>query len=165
MHLLSMGIDDRDVVPFHEIKSIGHEETFSRDITDIDRARKEILSLSNKVSHRMRRERTTAMTITLKVKYSDFVQVTRSTTLCEAIDDGLEIYSACCDLLENTLIGKRPVRLLGVSVSHLGPLGTESQMSLFQQERESQKRSELNAALDSINEKFGHDTVRPGTLL
>ena len=165
MHLLSMGIDDRDVVPFHEIKSIGHEETFSKDITDVDRARKEILSLSNKVSHRMRRERTTAMTITLKVKYSDFVQVTRSSTLSEAIDDGLEIYSACCRLLENTLIGKRPVRLLGVSVSHLEPLGTESQMSLFQQERESQKRSELNAALDSINDKFGHDTVRPGTLL
>lgn len=163
MHLL--GIDDRDVVPFHEIKSIGHEETFSRDITDVDRARKEILSLSNRVSHRMRQERTTARTITLKVKYSDFVQVTRSTTLSEAIDDGLEIYSACCRLLKNTLIGKRPVRLLGVSVSHLEPSGTESQMSLFQQERESQKRSELNAALDSINEKFGHDTVRPGTLL
>ena len=165
MHLLSMGMDDRDVVPFHEIKSVGHEETFSKDMLDVDQARKAILSLSNKVSYRMRQGRTTARTITLKVKYSDFVRITRSTTLLKAIDDGLEIYSACCDLLENTLIGQRPVRLLGVSVSHLEPRGTESQMSLFQQERGSQKRSELNTALDSINDKFGYDTVRPGTLL
>jgi DNA polymerase-4 len=45
MHQLSMGIDDRDVVPHHDAKSIGHEETFSQDIMDIDVAKKEILSL------------------------------------------------------------------------------------------------------------------------
>jgi DNA polymerase-4 len=69
-----MGIDERDVEPEHDVKSIGHEETFARDIVDMDLAKKELLSLSNKVARRMRRKGITGKTVTLKVKYSDFVQ-------------------------------------------------------------------------------------------
>jgi len=165
MHQLSMGIDERDVVPDHDAKSVGHEQTFSQDITELDKAKKELLSLANKVGHRLRQQGVTGRTITLKVKYSDFVQITRSKTLKNATDDGREIYASACYLLEKTQVGKIPVRLLGISLSRLGFLDSEVQLSLFYQNMAAQKRNDLNIALDSLYEKFGEKSIRPGTLL
>ncbi len=165
MHLLSMGIDDREVVPGHDVKSVGHEETYSRDILETGPAKKELLSLANKVARRMRKKETHGRTITLKVKYSDFVQITRSATLPEPTDDGSLIYSTACSLLEKTDTGRRPVRLLGISLSRLGFTGSESQLSLFDQNSLSRKRRKLNIALDSLHEKHGEKSIGPGTLL
>ena len=119
MHQLAMGIDNRDVVRHHDAKSVGHEETFSADILDTELAKKELLSLADKVARRLRRHGLTGKTITLKVKYSDFTLITRSETLPAATDDGQDIYSTACSLLKKTQVGKRPVRLLGISLSQL----------------------------------------------
>ncbi len=113
----------------------------------------------------MRQNGVTGKTVTLKVKYSDFVRITRSTTLPKFTDDALEIYSAVCRLLEKTEVAKRPIRLLGISLSQLNFLGIGTQLSLFDQDQSSQKRQRLNTALDSLYEKFGDKSVRPGTLL
>ena len=113
----------------------------------------------------MRREQVTGRTITLKVKYSDFIQITRSTTLPNFTDDGPEIYSTVCGLLKKTEVGKRPVRLLGISLSQLSVLGTETQLDLFHQDGAMQKRRNLHTALDSLTERFGEKSIRPGTLL
>lgn len=165
MHLLSMGIDERDVEPEREPKSIGHEQTFMKDILDPDQARKEILSLANRVALRMRREEVRGSTVSLKVKYSDFTQITRAATLPEPTDDSMEIYSTSCRLLKKTDVGKRPVRLLGISLSQLSSLEREKQLSLFDQDKGCQKRKDLNTALDSICDKFGEKSIRPATLI
>ena len=165
MHHLSMGIDHREVIPEHDAKSIGHEETFSQDIIDRGAAKKELLSLANKVARRMRREGVIGRTITLKVKYSDFVQLTRSKTLPTSTDDGPEIYSTVCRLLKKTAVGKRPVRLLGISLSQLSVIGSETQLGLFNPDGAALKRKELHTAIDSLHEKFGERSIRPGTLL
>jgi DNA polymerase-4 len=159
-----MGIDEREVVPEHDTKSIGHEETFPHDIVDACEAKKELLSLVNKVSRRMRRNGVTGRTITLKVKYNDFVQITRSKTLPKSTEDGREIYSVACSLMEKTEVGKRPVRLLGLSLSQLTFIGPEDQLTLFDQNETSKKRKDLNKALDSLYEKHGEKSIRPGTL-
>lgn len=165
IHSLAMGIDERDVIPEHVVKSIGHELTFSRDIISLNEAQKELFALSNKVARRMRHKGLKGRTITLKVKYSDFVQITRSTTLSKSTDDGSEIYSVACRLLENTEITKKPIRLLGVSLSQLSFLRIGTQLSLFNQDPSSQKRERLNIVLDSLYEKYGDKSVVPGTLL
>jgi DNA polymerase-4 len=165
IHLLAMGIDDRDVVPEHEVKSIGHEQTFLHDIISLDVTQKELLALGNKVARRMRHKGLKGKTITLKVKYFDFVQITRSATLPKSTDDGSEIYSVACHLLKKIGVSKKPIRLLGISLSHLSFLGSETQLSLFDQDRSSQKRNRLNPVLDSLYEKFGDKSVVPGTLL
>jgi DNA polymerase-4 len=164
MRRLSMGIDEREVEPEHDAKSIGHEETFCEDIIRVDLSKKELLALANKVARRMRGEWLQGRTITLKVKYSDFVLITRSATLPKPTDDALEIYSNVCRLLSKTAAGKRPVRLLGISMSQLVNTEIEGQLSLFLEEEVSKKR-ELNTALDSICEKFGEKAIRPGTLV
>jgi DNA polymerase-4 len=165
IHLLAMGIDERDVIPDHDVKSIGHEQTFSQDIISLNEAQKELLALSNKVARRMRFKDLEGKTITLKVKYFDFVQITRSTTLPRSIDDGFEIYSVACRLLKKTEVTKKPIRLLGISLSQLNFSGIGTQLSLFDQDPSSQKRQRLNIALDSLYEKFGDKSVVPGTLL
>ncbi|HDR16076.1 MAG TPA: DNA polymerase IV [Desulfobacteraceae bacterium] len=165
MHELSMGIDDRDVVPEHDVKSIGHEETFSEDIVELDMAGKELLFLAGKVARRMRQGFLTGKTVTLKVKYSDFTSVTRSATLPAPTDDAWEIYRSVLTLLNKTAVGKRPVRLLGVSLSQLAGRGADRQMSLFEENETSKKKKGLNTALDSISDKFGDAAIGPGILL
>ena len=165
MYLLAMGVDQRDVMPEHDVKSMGHEQTFLHDITSLDAAKKELLVLGNKVARRMRHKGVTGKTVTLKVKYNDFVQITRSTTLPKPTDDGLEIYSTVCRLLEKTEVTIKPIRLLGISLSQLNFLGIGTQLSLFDQDPSSQKRQRLNTTLDSLYEKFGDQSVLPGTLL
>jgi len=165
MHLLSMGIDERDVVTEHDAKSVGHEQTYLQDIIDLNLAKKELLSLANEVARRMRRKGATGKTVTLKVKYNDFVQITRSTTLPTLTDDGFEIYAIACNLLKKTEVSQRPVRLLGVSLSQLVFFGKEDQLHLFDEDDGYQKRKNLNIALDSLYDKFGVDSIRPGTLV
>jgi DNA polymerase IV len=165
IHLLAMGIDEREVIPEHDVKSIGHEQTFPQDIISLDWAEKELLSLGNKVARRMRHKGLKGKTVTLKVKYGDFVQITRSITLPKSTDDGSEIYSVVCGLLKKTEATKKPIRLLGISLSHLSFFGTGTQLSLFDQNPSSQKRQRLNTVLDSVSEKFGDESVLPGTLL
>jgi len=165
IHLLAMGVDERDVIPDHDVKSIGHEQTFLQDIISLDTVQKELLALGSKVARRMRQKGLKGKTITLKVKYSDFVQITRSVTLPKSIDDGSEIYSVACRLLKKTRVTKKPVRLLGISLSQLSCLGTGTQLSLFDQDRSSQERQRLNTVLDSLYEKYGDKSVVPGTLL
>ena len=165
MRELSMGIDERDVVTQQEAKSIGNEETYDVDVLGVDPARKELLALAGKVARRLRLEGVEGRTITLKVKYSDFVLITRSATLNNFTNDGTVIYQTACGLLDKTETGKRPVRLLGISVSQLSARGSEEQLSLFGPVRADRKRKDLNTALDSLQDRFGENIVRPGTLI
>ncbi len=165
MHELSTGIDEREVVPEHDTKSIGHEETFSEDIVDLGCAARKLLFLAGKVARRMRKDSLQGKTVTLKVKYRDFTSITRSATLPASTDDALEIYRAVLNLLNKTEAGRRPVRLLGVSLSQLLDVRMQSQMSLFSEDEGFQKKKNLNAALDSITEKFGDQIIGPGILL
>jgi DNA polymerase-4 len=104
-------------------------------------------------------------TISLKVKYNDFKQITRSATLTNPVDDGGVIYRTCCSLLEKTDVGRRPVRLLGVTVLNLCDPAAPQQQSLFDDIEGDEKTGRLNQAIDTIEDTFGKGTIIPGTLL
>lgn len=165
LHLLSHGIDNRGIETKRKTKSMGREDTFLEDLLDMNLIRRELLSLATRVSRRMRRKSYEAKTLTLKVKYSDFERVTRSMTLSKATDDAKEIYQCCKGLLEKTEAGRRPIRLLGISLSHIQAQGEEKQLSLFQKQHLSQQSKNLNLALDKIYDKFGENAILPGTIL
>ncbi len=180
LHALSRGIDDRPVETQREAKSIGHEETYDRDLRDRGTMRRELLSLSDRVSERLRRHGVKGRTVTLKVKYHDFVLVTRAITLAYPTDDGGTIYRCALDLLTETEAGPRPVRLLGISVSkltgaeELPPEGRMEQIALFGRPgtdpkpapaaQDPGKKERLNRAVDRIREKFGPRGIVPGAL-
>jgi DNA polymerase-4 len=164
LYLLAKGVDEREVEPEREVKSVGHEDTYPIDISDLKEARKQLLSLATRVAKRLRVYGLVGKTVTLKVKYYDFVQITRSITLGEPTDDNRKIFQTCCDLLEKTEVGRRPVRLLGISLSQLSDSDETKQLALFAVE-EPDRRRRLNKALDTISEKFGDEAIVPGTLL
>jgi DNA polymerase-4 len=116
---LASGIDDRDVVPNRAAKSSGTENTFSRDLTDIDRIREEIDEMARDGAAWLERKSLTCRTVTIKVRYSDFTTVTRSHTQLPATCNADEIAARAVGLLARTDAGTRPVRLLGVSVHNL----------------------------------------------
>ena len=151
--------------PGREIKSVGHEDTYAEDILDPESLRRELLSLAVRVSRRLRSKGLEGRTVTLKVKYSDFVQVTRSRTLEKGTDDGAEIFRHACRLLEKTEAGRRPVRLLGISLSNLNDPPGSRQPDLFEPLEASARQKRLNRALDRIHGRFGEESVLPGTLL
>ena len=165
LSLLAKGVDEREVETERQVKSIGHEETYREDILDMTMARRVLLSLATKVAKRLRGHGFVGKTVTLKVKYHDFVQITRSVTLQEPTDDGREIFQSCCDLLSKTEASKRPVRLFGISLSQLDLADKERQLALFEQRRGAPKRKRLNRALDTISDKYGDEAIVPGTLL
>jgi DNA polymerase IV len=164
LYFLSRGIDDREVQPERQMKSLGREETFLEDIQDRTLAKKEILVLSHRVSKRLRRHGLAGRTITLKVTYDDFSHITRSSTITEATDDGGTIYHLALGLLNKTEIGRKPIRLLGVYLSQLAKPG-EGQLGLFSTVPGTDKAGNLNRALDAIQDKFGEQAIKPGTLL
>jgi len=122
---LAHGIDDRPVVSEHEPKSSGSENTFVTDLTNLDEIRHELTLMARDASTWLARQNLTARTVTIKVRYNDFTTITRSHTEAPTRDDS-SIVGRALTLLERTEAGRRPVRLLGVSVHNLvNPLDIE----------------------------------------
>ncbi|CCG09740.1 DNA polymerase IV [Pararhodospirillum photometricum] len=96
---ISRGIDDRPVEPHRERKSIGAEDTFPEDIFSLAPARREIGDLAAKVWHHGEAKGLTGRTVTLKVKYADFHQVTRSRTLDHPVREAAELAAIALELL------------------------------------------------------------------
>lgn len=164
MHQSALGIDDREVVPEQEAKSVGHEDTYEEDLRSTAQIRKELLSLAIRVGTRLRRHHLAGRTISLKVRYADFSTVSRATTLKEATGDGQLLFRAALVLLTKTEAHRRAVRLLGISVSNLMPDTTPRQNDLFGASRQQARREELNRATDQINRKFGREAINPALL-
>jgi DNA polymerase-4 len=115
---LAIGLDDRPVVPLRAAKSSGSETTFAADLTGLDEIRERIIEMAEDAAGWLDHERLLARTVTVKMRYDDFTTITRSVTL-PATRDRSEIVRAATMLLERTEAGRRPVRLLGVSVKNL----------------------------------------------
>jgi len=165
LHQAARGIDDRPVEAERGAKSMGHEETFAEDLMDLAAIRRELLSLALKVGCRLRGQGVMARTVVLKTKYYDFVQTTRSRTIV-ATDDDEVLYRTGCQLLGETMAGRKPLRLLGLTATNLEEAGQIRQGSLFagRGERE-EKRRQINQAVDRINAAYGRGGIRPATLL
>lgn len=115
----SRGIDDREVKTKRTRKSLGSEDTFARDILDTELLKTEIHRIATGVANSVAKKNLVGKTITLKVKYADFKQITRSRTLPLHTNSVATIVSIANDLLDKTEVGKRAVRLIGISMSKL----------------------------------------------
>ena len=115
---LARGEDERPVVPEHDPKSSGSENTFARDLIDLTEIRGEISEMAVDAARWLMRHERYARTVTIKVRYHDFTTITRSGS-ADATRDEESIVARALALLDKTDVGKRPVRLLGVSVHNL----------------------------------------------
>ena len=114
---IARAVDDREVSPVRERKSLGVEETFLTDMTDMDAMRAVLNRQAEEVAGELRRRKLCGTTISVKVKFFDFKTITRSVTIPLRTDSAETIFTGAAGLLEKTGAGKIPVRLLGITVS------------------------------------------------
>jgi DNA polymerase-4 len=112
---LANGDDDRPVVPNREVKSSGSENTYPEDLTDLETIRAEIREMATHAIGWLARRELLARTVTIKVRYADFSTITRSHSAAPTRDEP-DLTARAVRLLDKTDAGRRPVRLLGVSV-------------------------------------------------
>lgn len=112
------GIDNRPVQPHRETKSLGAEDTFGQDLVSFDLMVDELAKIAELVHKRLLKKNLKGRTVTLKVKFSDFRQITRSQSLHAGICDAETICSIATGLLEGSFEEGQRVRLLGISISN-----------------------------------------------
>lgn len=151
------GIDHRPVVPESLRKSVGRETTFAKDLQGMEECKPEILKLSEQVGYRLRKHGFCGNTLTLKVKYNDFKQISRNTTSETDIIYDEDIYRLALELLQHISFSKG-IRLLGVTVSNL------NQGSLSFDFEDDEKKKRRNNTVDALKAKFGFDAIMRGTI-
>ena len=114
------GLDDREVRPNRETKSVGAEDTFSFDLATLEEMNVELEKIALTIHDRLQRNHLKGRTITLKIKYHDFKQVTRSHSFDQLIDSLETIEATAKQLLIATDLDNKKIRLLGISLSNFG---------------------------------------------
>jgi len=157
------GLDDREVEPDHDEKSVSNERTFSEDLRDVDLMKTELSTLADKVAARLRAKDLKASCIGIKVRLHDFTTLTRQCTLTTPSFESRVISGRALALFEAWLTTQpRPrIRLLGVSSSDFDG---EVQTDLFA-EPARQQNEKLDATLDAIRGKFGGTAVSRASIL
>jgi len=154
---LAEGKDDRPVTPDGQAKSIGQEQTFARDIAELEELRAVLLQQVEQVAFRLRRQGLRARTVTIKLRYGDFTTLTRSATLPEPTNVTSELWRLAEGLLARWAAGgRRPLRLLGVTAS--GLTGGRGQLPLFEDPRRARQEA-LDRAVDDIAGRFGRGAI------
>lgn len=135
---VARGIDERPVNPNRIRKSLGAERTFRQDLVDLHQAKDKLELLLEELLKRLEKAQISGRSLTLKVKYSDFSQVTRSRTSLEFLSTD-DIYSYADELLLEVPEIENGIRLLGLQLSNFDVL--EGEVSLGQMELKFKKVS------------------------
>jgi DNA polymerase-4 len=157
----SLGEDPRRVTPYEQVKSISREHTFEEDISDVSLLESTLIALTEDVCRRLRRKRLEARTLTVKIRYSDFVTHTCSHTLSRPLDVDETFFKEVLALFRQGRRRRYHLRLVGVGLSNLVPRAWQD--DLFDQELPLLR--ELDLKLDVIREKYGKQAVRRGAAL
>jgi DNA polymerase-4 len=148
------GIDETPVVPYHEQKSIGTENTFDTDTIDTVFLHKELLRMTEQVAFELRSNNKLAGCITVKIRYSDFQTLTKQVTIPYTAADHVLIKTAR-ELFDKLYERRLLIRLIGVRVSHLVP--GNYQINLFD---DTQEMIHLYQSIDSIKKQYGENFLK-----
>ena len=150
------GIDDRPISLEHEVKSVSNEVTFTRDLREAAQLEQTLRQLSESVGRRLRKDSLAGTTVQIKLRWADFTTITRQITLSSATNLDQEIFENALVLFkQNWPLGK-PVRLIGVGVSNLGP--PMHQLELWGDDH--QKQARLLSVVDELRDRFGRDIIQ-----
>jgi DNA polymerase-4 len=163
LYALSWGRDERRVVPHEPDKSIGAEETFSRDVDDPDVVRRELLRLAERTATRLRTAGLAGRTVSVKIRFADFTTITRARTLPEATDVAAVLYGTARTLYEALGLDRARLRLVGIRVEGLVTSETAPRQLLLGER--SHGRREAEQAADRAVRRFGKGVVRPASLV
>jgi DNA polymerase-4 len=164
LKILAGGIDTSPVIPHHDAKSVSAEETLRHDTRDTAVLKHHMLRQAAEVGRELRALNVRTRTITLKIKYADFTQVTRSATVSSPTQSSHDMYQEAVKLLAGSSL-KREVRLIGLGASNLVPESVPVQMELFEDAIAAPtSRETLEKAVDYLTDKYGTEIITQATL-
>jgi DNA polymerase-4 len=117
-HAIARGIDERPVDPDRVRKSSGSETTFDSDVTDLARIEAGVLRMADDVWAWCEKARSFGRTVTVKIKYGDFRQITRSRSFPSAVDHRAMLHEVSLELVRSIYPLSLGIRLVGVTVSN-----------------------------------------------
>lgn len=181
------GIDSSGVEPIHpDVKGVGNSTTLAHDASDLTEIHEVLLALADSVAKRLRKADTLAYMVSVEVKYNTFVKNSHQTTLLSPTNTSDTIYRTACRLFDELWDGT-PVRLLGIRTSKLADITAPVQMNLMdymaqttaptettavspappytEDHLRTEKNKKLDAALDSIRNRYGTSAVVRGSML
>ena len=164
---LAQGMDKRAVISDAKARSISAETTFANDIADKDALLAILLQLTEQVAARLRDKGIKGRTVNIKIRFHDFITITRSKTLAENTHQTRKIWSTVKQLLLGVWQQQPgPIRLVGVGVSNFSE-NMELQRDLFTDSREQDfeqdvRQERLDELSDEINQKFGKSKIHRG---
>ena len=160
LHELAFGIDHRSVEADRDVKSIGHEETFSEDIFSADELRMHLVRLADVVAARVRKAGVAARTVSFGVKYADFTYLRRSLTPRASVTTSQAIMAAVDQLIPECEI-TRGVRLAGITLSNFGDPEVQLTLGLGEDEPTDAEWIDASEAIDEIRQRFGTKSIGP----
>ncbi len=157
---LAAGVDTRPVVPESTAKSLSVEQTYGTDLCGAAVIDAELLAHADALASRLRRAGVVAGTISVKIRYSDFTTVTRSTTGPAPLDSARGIHHAARRLATELDLG-RPVRLVGVAAG--GLQNADAPRQLVTTDDDGWRR--VADAVQAVRQRFGDHSIEPVRLL
>jgi DNA polymerase IV len=163
LHALAHNHDPRSVQVGRRRGSIGSQRALGRGRRTPREIEAVVAGLVDRVTRRMRTADRTGRTVVLRLRFDDFTRATRSHTLARATAHTQTILDAARDLLAaaTPLIERRGLTLVGIAVGNLDNRGVEQLELPFDRHRD----GELDAALDTVRERFGSSAIIRGALL
>jgi DNA polymerase-4 len=158
---LARGEDPRPVIAERAPVTVGHQETFDDDIDDKGELAVILLDQADRVAARLRAHDLRARAVVLIVKYDDFRQITRRTTLDAATSDGGTLARTAIELLGKVAIESRKggrVRLCGIAAAQLEPRDAPRQLGFDEAARARGER--LGDTIDKLSARFGKGAIR-----
>lgn len=169
VHQLARGIDEREVIPDREAKSVGAEVTVEHDLQTREEIAEQLFAQSQRVAQRLVRAGLLGRVVTVKLKYADFTLQAKQQRLKQPVADTDSIYAAALSLLAKFPLPKGfRVRLTGVSVSNVDSASSRdtqgAQQELFADET-TQRRAQIENLTVALSDRFGAAGITRASLL
>ena len=174
LHALAHGVDPRRVEPAQDARSISAETTFDGDVDDPVVLERRLQRLATGVARRLREQGLAARTVTVKVRFADHRDATRSHTIPAATDRTHEFVAVGRELLVAMRLERTRVRLIGFRLSGLGEADGVAQLSLLDDAGVAaegpghvpgERWGALDRAADAIVARYGGPAVSFASLL
>lgn len=153
------GIDNSEVQYKEEKpKSIGNSITLPMDISEKEQLEEVLVALTEQVAYRLRRQKLLANVVNVQLRTKDFEDFSHQSKVYSATSSTKEILKNAKSLLNEMFKQGMSIRLIGVRVDNLVQKD-EMQMSLFGDLENEKKQKDLDRVIDSLNEKYGYDSI------
>ncbi|WP_456786408.1 DNA polymerase IV [Cellulomonas sp. P5_C5] len=161
---LAWGRDPRPVSPGRAERSIGAEETFPTDVSDLTVVEERARELADRCAVRLRANGLVTRTITVKIRTNDLCTLSRSRTLVTPTNGGRELFLAVRELVAGVDLRGLPVRLVGVRADQLSQAATSIRQPTLDEASEAPVRAwrEAEHAVDQVRGPLDGGLIRAG---